>query len=91
MGEDTAECEWCGSTDGVTVVQFTDADGSRKSDAICVECKATQLIRRRARRKKEPRTTKTTTAGRVAGTALIILSVLVFVLGVAATLQSWFR
>lgn len=83
-------CAWCGSTEGVTVVEFVDADGSRQSDAICAECKASQLVRRRARRSTKPRRTKATTAGRVAGTALVVLSVLVFVLGVVAAYQSWF-
>jgi superfamily II helicase len=83
---DTATtCAWCGSTDDVAPVSYHEAWG-RQQEILCANCKATQLVRRKVRSKHRR---KATARQRATRAALVALSLLVFLFGVAAALQSW--
>ena len=85
----TEACAWCGSPDQVSTVRYREG-GDSKEEPLCATCKATGLERRRARRSRKRKATPTTRAMRAAGVAFVAVSVIVFLLGVAAAYQSFF-
>ena len=82
-------CAWCGSPEQVSTVRYHEA-GDSKEEPLCATCKATGLERRRARRIRTRKASPTTRAMRAAGIAFVAVSVIVFLLGVAAAYQSFF-